>query len=381
MRTILLKKGFTTAILWLLLLPCTGQKKTAVTLFIGTYTNTGKSEGIYSYLFDINTGDARLLSKALTQNPSYLTISRNRQFLYSVNQEYSDHDGISAFKIDAVSGKIEFLNRVPSNGKGPCHVFTDSRGRYVFAATYYGGSLSAIRIKKDGSLDLNSQTIQHLGKSIVPKRQDSAHVHSVVLSPDEKWLLVQDLGMDQVKIYPVDLSKTSSPIGASTDSCQLQAGSGPRHLVFHPLLKNKAYVVQELEAMVTALSFKNGKLLAEQTVRMSPDNFTGRNGAADVNISPDGKWLYASNRGDANDITIFSLDGKGVMKYQGRQSTLGRGPRNFTIDPTGKFLLVANQQTNEVVIFLRDSKTGMLTDTGKRISVGAPACLKIIDGR
>ena len=349
-----------------------------IKLFIGTYTHTGKSEGIYCYAFDTKTAATTLLSKTITESPSYLAISQNQQFLYSVNQLGDKKGGASAFKLDAGSGKLIFLNRVRFGSNGPCYITTDPEGRFVFTANYNDGYLKVLPIQKDGSLDSNGQLIQQYGKSIYPGRQDSPHVHSTVLSPGGQYLLVQDLGTDFIKVYPVNFSKRSSPLGPVIDSCKLQPGSGPRHLVFHPTKKDRVYVIQELTGMITVLSFAKGKLHIRQSVYIEPEDFKGKNGAADIHISPDGKYLYGSNRGDANDIVIYAIDAAGHLTYKGRQSALGKGPRNFTIDPTGNFLLVANQQSDEVVIFKRDKKTGQLADTGKTIKVGAPVCLQMI---
>jgi len=374
-----MKVGLFLCILLAFLFSATAQTTVPpfIRLFIGTYTNTGKSEGLYSYAFNPKTGDAALLSKTVTESPSYLTISQNQQFLYAVNQLGDKKGGVSAFALDAGSGILTFLNRMRFGSNGPCYISTDHIGRFVFTANYNDGYLKVLPIQKDGSLGANSQLILHYGKSIYPGRQDSPHVHSTVLSPDDNYLLVQDLGTDFVKVYPVDLTKVS-PLGPAVDSCKLQAGSGPRHLVFHPTKKHWFYVIQEISGMITVLSLKKGKLHIMQTVKIAAADFKGEIRSADIHISPDGKFLYASNRGDANDIVICSIGADGQLTYEGRQATLGKGPRNFTIDPTGVFLLVANQQTNEVVIFKRDKKSGLLSDSGKRISVGAPVCLQMI---
>jgi len=373
-----MKPGLTICIVFSFLISSLAQTTPCIKLFIGTYTNTGKSEGIYCYAFNAQTAATTLLSKTVTESPSYLTISKNQGFLYSVNQLGEKKGGISAFKLSAGSDILTFLNRVKFGSNGPCYITTDNEGRFVFTANYNDGYLKVFPIQKDGSLDSNGQLVQHYGKSIYPLRQDSPHVHSTVLSPGDQYLLVQDLGTDFIKVYPVDLSKKSSPIGTVIDSCKLQPGSGPRHLVFHPTKKDKVYVIQELTGMITVLSFAKGKLHIEQSVHIEPEDFKGTNAAADIHISPDGKYLYGSNRGDANDLVIFAIDNAGFLTYKGRQPVLGKGPRNFTIDPTGNFLLVANQQSDEVVIFKRDTKTGQLADTGKRISVGAPVCLQMI---
>lgn len=271
-----MKVGLFLCILLAFLFSATAQTTVPpfIRLFIGTYTNTGKSEGIYSYAFNANTGDATLLSKTVTESPSYLTISLNQQFLYAVNQLGDKKGGVSAFALEAGSGTLTFLNRMRFGSNGPCYISTDHIGRFVFTANYNDGYLKVLPIQKDGSLGAKSQLIQHYGKSIYPGRQDSPHVHSTVLSPDDNYLLVQDLGTDFVKVYPVDLTKVS-PLGPAVDSCKLQAGSGPRHFVFHPTKKNRLYVIREISGIITVLPLKKGKLHIMQTVIIAAADFKG----------------------------------------------------------------------------------------------------------
>ncbi len=354
------------------------KTNTPTLLFIGTYTNTGKSEGMYTYSFDEKTASTDFVSKTISASPSYLSISKDQKYLYAVNQLGDAKGGVSAYQLDAKNGKLSFLNSYQFGTNGPCYITTDNYGQFIFTANYNDGYVKAFPILPDGSLDSKSQLIQHVGSSTVKGRQDIPHVHSTVLSPDNKYLLVQDLGTDYIEVYPIHFSSKDAPLGKVLDSCKMPAGSGPRHLVFHPTKKDKAYVIQEISGAVTLLNFNKGKLKIEQTIQLNTEGFKGENRAADIHISPDGNFLYGSNRGEANDISIFSIDKTGHLLYVGKQSTLGKSPRNFTIDPTGNFLLVANQQSDEVVIFKRDKKTGLLADTGKRIEVGAPTFLQII---
>ena len=355
-------------------------------LIVGTYTNSGKSEGIYTYHFNSTTGVAELMGKINTAEPSFLTIEHTGRLVYAVNELGNNKGAISAFRYNKANGSLQLLNSVASGGDHPCYITTDSKSRYLFVANYTGGSFSATRIKDNGMPDTVSQFIQHTGKSITA-RQEKAHVHSTVLSPDEKYLLVQDLGMDQISVYAVNLSAMANPVAAKPVSVfNTIPGSGPRHLVFHPL-KNIAYSVQELNGLVNVMRFDNGKLRLLQEITMleiqeavHPGSIKDKRtpGAADIHISPDGKFLYASNRGDFNEIVIYAIAANGRLTYTATQSTLGKAPRNFGIDPTGHFLLAGNHLSDEIVIFRRDLKTGRLTDTGNRIKVGAPVCIQFV---
>ena len=349
------------------------------TLIIGTYTNTGKSEGIYYYSFDNRKGTVSLLNKQPIEDPSFLTSGFNNQFIYSVNELGNKLGGITSLKLNKNTGEMSKLNSEFTQGDHPCHVTIDSKNRYVIVSNYTGGNFKAIQLNKDGSLDtINTQVIQHSGKSINTARQEKPHVHSAIFSPNEDYLLIQDLGTDQISVYDVNLSKSNLPISVKPTSVfNTVPGSGPRHLTFHPK-KSIAYSVQELNGTVNVLKFKNGKLSLMQDISMTNSNETRKNGAADIHISPDGKYLYASNRGDFNELVIFRIIADGTLNYVATQSTLGKGPRNFSIDPSGNFLLVANQNSDEIVVFKRDQISGLLTDTKNRIKVGAPVCIKFI---
>jgi 6-phosphogluconolactonase len=372
MRTILLLTALLSVSIF-----CTGQGKnnTKYNLLIGTYTTSSNKDGIWVYDFDTRTGDFNMKSKAQNvENPSYLAISNDGKHVYSVNEVRTG--GVSAFTFNPASGELVFLNRVSTGGDSPCYVAVDNTGKYVFAGNYGSGSLAAIPVKDDGSLSSEIQAIQQDGSSIDKSRQAGPHVHSTVLSADNKYLFTPNLGSDKVSVYKYDATKAAQPLTPADPAfVSIKPGSGPRHFIFHPNSKF-AYLISEMGSTITAFDYKDGKLTEKQTITMLAPEFKGRVGAADIHISPDGKFLYGSNRGDANEIVIYSISKKGALTYAGRQSSLGRSPRNFAIDPTGKFLLVANQSSNEVIIFNRNPKTGLLTDSGKKIQVGRPVCLK-----
>lgn len=347
-------------------------------LLIGTYTSPGKSNGIYVYTFNSETGELSYKAESpAIKNPSYLTISKDRKHVYSVSEVGGGKGSVHAFSFDPGSGKLAFINSVSAGGDGPCYVTVDDKNKFVFVGNYDGGSLTAIPIKSNGSLGDKNQFIQHVGSSVNKGNQDKPHVHAAVLSKDDRFLFVPDLGTDKVNIYQVNDSQ-SQPLSPATPAfVNVTPGNGPRHFIFHPNGK-WAYLIQEMTGAITSYDYSNGKLQAKSTVALPEGEPKGHIDAADVQVSPDGKFLYGSLRGDINEIVICAIDNAGKVTVVGRQSTLGKTPRNFAIDPTGKFLLVGNQNSDNIIVFKRDQKTGLLTTTGTKVSIGAPVCLKFV---
>lgn len=350
----------------------TFAQKTNYNLIVGTYTAPGKSEGIYTY--DFNTLTAATTVKSITKNtanPSYIAVSPDNKFIYAVN-ETGATSTVSAFKYDAKTGELTFLNKVDSHGADPCFITVDAKN--VIVANYSGGSLAVFSRKADGSLTEALQIIKHTGKSIDPKgRQESAHVHMTKFTPDHKNLIVNDLGEDQTYIYNYNPTAKEKILTVKS-VLKTNAGTGPRHITFSPNGKF-AYLAHEFNGNITVFAYAAGSLTKIQEIGTTPKDFTGKVDGADIHVSADGKFLYETNRGDANSISAFSILPTGKLKFIETVSTLGKGPRNFTIDPTGKFLLIGHQYTNNIVIFNRNKTTGKLTDSGKRIDVGAPVCL------
>ncbi|WP_316816351.1 lactonase family protein [Pedobacter nyackensis] len=341
-------------------------------LIIGTYTSPGKSEGIYTYNFDVNTAEFNLkgVAKAIT-NPSYVAVSKNNKFVYSVAGG-SDNSAVAAFSFNGLKGELSFLNKEATGSPGPCFVLADEK--HAFSANYGGGSISVFGIEANGALTPLKQLLQHNGKSIDPlKRQESAHAHQVQFTPDGKYVVCTDLGEDQIYIYNYNPDAKEQVLSIKT-VVKTTAGSGPRHLTFSPNGKF-AYLAHEFNGSITTFAYKAGNLSKIQEIATTDKDFTGKVDAADIHISPDGKFLYETNRGDANTISAFAIQPNGKLTFVSRISTLGRGPRNFVIDPSGKYLLVGHQYTDNVVIFERNKKTGTLKDTGKRIELGSPVCL------
>ncbi len=346
-------------------------QENSTNLIIGTYTNSCESKGIYVYDFNVQTAEVKL--KATSEkgiNPSYLTVSEEAKYIYSVN-ENGPKSMISAFALDSKSGAMQLLNQQDAKGADPCYIINDKKN--VITAAYSGGSISVFGKESDGGITPAKQVILHKGKSINTQRQESSHVHMVQFSPDKKFVLANDLGTDKIYIYKYN-PNAEAKILEIKDSISVKAGSGPRHLTFSKDGKN-AYLLQELDGSLTVFRYKKGTLIKIQETQVVDTDFKGQIGAADIHISPNGKFVYATNRGTANTISCFEIQKDGHLKLVETSATLGKGPRNFVIDPTGKFLLIAHQYSNDVVIFKIDSTTGKLTDSAKRIELCAPVCL------
>ncbi|KIO75999.1 6-phosphogluconolactonase [Pedobacter lusitanus] len=343
-------------------------------LVIGTYTAPGKSEGIYVY--DFNTSDAALRLNNVEKNvinPSFLTITPDRKFVYAVNED-GDKSMVSAFSFDAVTGKLGFLNKQKAEGADPCYLIADDKN--VLTANYSGGNIGVFGREANGALTPAKQVVQHTGSSINKARQSSAHVHMVRFSPDHRYIISNDLGKDMVYTYAYHQDSPNEVL-VLKDSISVKPGSGPRHIIFSSNGKF-AYLIQEMTAEVTVFSYNDGIFKKIQEISMLAKDFKGESGAADIQLSADGKFLYVSNRGTANTITTFAVESNGHLINKGLTSTLGKGPRAFVIDPSGNWLLVGHQYTNDVVIFKRNKATGALKDSGKRISVGAPVCFAFV---
>jgi 6-phosphogluconolactonase len=362
-------------------------------VFVGTYTEVikfgtgqlleGKGEGIYAFKFDPTSGQLTLASIVHgVRNPSYLTFTPSRRFLYCVN-EFKEFRGIasgavSAFALDPESGRLTFLNMQPSHGTDPCHLAVDKTGRFLLVANFASGSVSVFPINKDGSLADASDVKQHDGFSIDSVRQTGPHAHAVTLDNQGRYVYVPDLGLDRVLIYRLDteagkLTPTEEPFINTTP------GAGPRQVVMHPK-RNSVYLINELNSTMTAYNYdeKTGALQELQTLSTLPKDFKGASTCAEVQISPSGKFLYGSNRGD-DSIVIFAVSQTdGTLTYVGHESTQGKIPRSFEIDPQGNFLLAANQDTDNIVIFGIDQTTGELASTGYNIKVPTPVCVKFL---
>lgn len=343
-------------------------------LVVGTYTS-GSSKGISVYRFYAESGRLAYLSQIdNVSNPSYLTISSDNKHVYAVNE--GTEGAVSSFSFEPKTGQLTFINKQPTLGADPCYVSVDKANKSLFVANYSGGNISVLPLKEDGSILPTVQTIRDAGHGPNAERQEKAHVHTAVLTPDEKYVLYTDLGNDKINITRYKPGKPNPLTPASPAFVSVAAGAGPRHIDFSAD-KKTLYLITEMGSTIIAFDYNNGKLKQKQSVTLLPDGFTGTTGAADIHVSPDGKFLYASNRGDANDISVFSISEEtGMLTFVDRKSTNGKGPRNFVIDPTGSFLLVANQNSNVVYVYKLDKNTGKLISVVSKLDIGNPVCLK-----
>jgi 6-phosphogluconolactonase len=348
-------------------------------VYVGTYTDHG-SQGIYAYRFDSIRGETTPIGLvAATENPTFLAIHPNRRLLYAVNEvdqfEGKPSGGVSAFAMDRSTGKLNLINSVSSMGKGPAHLSLDKTGKYVLVANYGGGSVAVFPIEHDGRLGKASAFAQHTGSSVNPDRQSGPHAHQILMSNDNRYALVADLGLDEILVYKFNAAKGSltpnDPAYAKTDP-----EAGPRHLVFSPDSKF-VYVINELQSSVKTFSYNpnTGKLRSLQTISTLPRDFRGQNTDAEIAIDAKGRFLYASSRGH-DSIMIFAVDPKtGTLSHVQDVSTQGKTPRNFAIDPTGNWLFAANQDSNNIVLFKIDPKTGQLTPTQHALEISSPVCV------
>lgn len=345
-------------------------------LIVGSYTTAAKPEGIFTYDFNSQTGELTYKNKTIVSNPTFLAVAPDQKHIYSVNEDKEPF--ISAFNYNPVTGELTLINKVDPKGLGPAYVSVDAKSQYVFSANYNDGTLSALPIQKDGSLGSNVQLIKHEGKGPL-KQQTGPHVHSVIVSPDNKYLFAVDLGTDKINTYRFNPKNTQPLSPAVIPFTTLPAGSAPRHFTFHPN-KKWAYVVNELSGDMTAFKYKKGVLTQIDKISMLGADFKGNPNAADIHVSPDGRFLYGTNRGNnSNDLTIASIDEKtGKLTLIGHHSSLGKSPRNFAIDPSGNFLILANQDSNDIFVFNRDKSTGMLTPTGFKVDVVKPTVVQFL---
>lgn len=352
-------------------------------IYVGTY-NEKDNPGIFVYEFDRAKAILTPIQEVGGMNsPSYLELHPGGKYLYAVNRSTVLPDrrwgSVSAWLINQKTGQLDHINDQPTFGSESCHVNIDSKGRLVFVSNYSTGNICVFPVTADGALDVISESIQHEGSSINESRQKAPHVHQSILTPDDKYLFVSDLGIDKVKVYAIDYVNNKLIPLPSSDGL-VEKGSGPRHSVVHTNQKF-AYVINEMGSTVTLFNInsKDSRLEPVQSISTVPENYEGVNYCADIHIDPTGKFLYGSNRGH-NSLAIFSIDpNSGRLAVIGHQSTFGEWPRNFLIDPKGEFIFVANQNSNNIVLFRILPETGLLEKIDAEVMVNKPVCIKILE--
>jgi len=356
--------------------------------YVGTYTTKTSSKGIYAFRFDTATGQLSAIGVAAeTPDPSWVAVHPSGKYAYAAN-EAGKASMVSAFALDRKSGKLTLLNQMPALGEDPCYLSFDKTGKYLLVANYTSGNVVVFPIGADGKLGAATANVRDEGKRGPNKeRQEAPHAHWVKVSARDNFAAVADLGLDRVLFYKFDASRGALTSGAvltanskadDPSSALLRPGTGPRHLAFSrmgPFM----YVLGELNSTVTVFTYDaRGTYRPIQSLSTLPAGFSGRNDAAEIAVPPNGRFLYASNRGH-DSIAVFAIDpAKGTLTFVAHVLTGGKEPRHFAIDPSGKYLLAENQFSNNIVVFKIDPATGGLTPTGQVVEVPSPVDLTFV---
>jgi len=359
-------------------------------VLVGAYT-AGKSEGIYRYGFNTQTGqlDATPRQVIKSENPSWLTLSKDQRHLFAVNENgpgQTDVVGkVSSFAIDPKTHVVSFINQIDSKGEEPTHSNLSKDGRFLFVANYAvhpdpGGSLAVVPVGKDGRLSPVVQTATHEASKVNPERQASSHVHAAVPTPDDKYLVAMDLGADKMFVFSYDHNQAQPLKPAKTPAVELPPGSGPRHLLFSKDGKH-AWLTMEMSAQVAVFDYRDGEFKRTQLVELANKQGQQNRAAGGLHTSPDGKFLYVANRGEVNELLVFSINGNGQLKEIQRRSVEGKEPREFSFDPSGHFLLIANQKSNQIVTLRVDPKTGLLGETVQKIDFDSPSDFRFLTAK
>lgn len=348
-------------------------------VFISAFAK-GEEGAIHAYQLKTETGELKLVQRTPgIEHPFFMAISPNRKYLYSIQAPGTfggkDNEFVAAYEITDATGKLKFLNRQSAMGTAACYLEVDATGKSVMVSNYSSGSVAALPVKEDGSLGEAASFIQHKPAADADKKVVS-HAHCIVMSPDNRFAFAADLGLDQVIGYQLDPA-TAKLSPATPPFVKTRLGNGPRHLTFHPNGKY-VYVINELKNSITMFNYDKaeGSLIEHQNISTIPEDFVGKTYCADLKISPNGKFLYGTNRGH-DSIAIYSIDHEGKLALLGIESSLGKGPQNLVITPNGELLLCANMPSNNVAIFKINQQSGGLTKLGEPISIPSPSCIRI----
>ncbi|MCH9655057.1 MAG: lactonase family protein [Planctomycetes bacterium] len=348
-------------------------------VFISAFA-PGEKGAIYAFQMNPKTGELKEVARNTeVEHPFFMTVSPDNKYLYSINAEKfggKDNENVAAFKLEGRSGKLKFLNQQSSHGTASCYLDIDKSGKAVVVANYSSGNVASLPVKADGSLGEAVSIIQHKGSSVDTKRQNEPHAHSIVISPDQKFVFAADLGIDKVLSFQID-PETAKLSPSPQPYVRTVPGGGPRHMTFHPDGK-QLYVINELKNSVSHFSYdpKTGTLIERDTISTVPEDFTETSHTADLKITPNGRFLYGTNRGH-DSIAAYEIDDDGKLSLLEIEPSLGKGPQNLAITADGKFLLCANMPGNNVVVFQINDKTGKLTAVGEPISMPMPSCIMI----
>ncbi|MBF4518239.1 lactonase family protein [Flavobacterium sp. ANB] len=347
-------------------------------VFLGSYNRDKEAESILVYQLDTLNGKlSKVTSVKNIINPSYLTLSSNGKFLYACTDTKTPNAGsVSSFEFNPENKSLTFLNKQGSGGENPVYVSVHKSGKWLVNANYTEGSVSVHPLLENGRIDSIAQNFQYTDGSVHKERQTRSHVHSAVFSPQNDFLFLPDLGADKIRSYQFDENQKQPLIETKNPFTKTDLQAGPRHFTFHPNQKF-GYCIEEMAGAISVYQYGNGVLTKIQRINTHPDSITEGFESSDIHISPDGKFLYATNRGKENNIAIFTIDENGLLKNIGYQSTLGKHPRIFAIDESGKFLIATNVISGNVVVFKRNLKTGLLKKVGKEIKMENVSCVQV----
>ncbi len=347
-------------------------------VFVGSYNTNKNNDGLYVYLLDTSSGSLTKISSVNNVlNPSFITLLPKGNLLYACTDTRTVGAGsVTSFIFNPLQGRVAPVDNKKSGGDNPVYVSTNPTGKWVIAANYSGGSAAVFKVDANGGVSDAAQVITYTDSSINKNRQEKSHVHSAVFSPNGKYAFFPDLGADKIRIYRFKANSKTPLQPANPAFVQTTPGSGPRHLIFNKA-GNIAWCIEEMAGAICTYRFARAKLTLLQRVMTHPATVTGDHKSADLHLSPDERFLYATNREDENNIAIFSVAKNGQLTNIGYHPTSGLHPRNFAIDPTGNFLIVANQNTGNLVVLRRNKITGLLQNTGVEVRVDSPSCVKI----
>lgn len=367
-------------ILWFVTMPASIYASDPI-VFVSAF-NAGQAGAIHAYRLDSESGQLKLLQRTTdVENPFFLAISPDQRFLYAIDaQEFGgdEEEFVASYAIEPDTGKLRQLNRQSARGTASCYLDVDASGKSVLVANYSSGSVAALPVREDGSLGPTAAFVQHGHGSDASQSQDEAKAHSIVVSPDNRFALAADLGVNKIFSYRLDAATAKLTANETQPFAELPPGSGPRHLTFHPN-GQRVYVINELNSTVTFFDYETdtGRLTQRQSVSTLPDDFSGQSFTADVKITSDGKFLYGTNRGH-DSIAIFRIADDGRLQRIGIEPSLGKGPQNLLISPDGRWLMCANMPGNNLAIFAIDADTGALQATAEPISIPMPACIRCL---